>query len=336
MAARQSVDPSTVSMLNPSELLQAAVGAVLTEEGGFQLNSESAINARRTADTVLKWSCIEENHEQYSTFSSEISKSIESYVCTAVRYNSTAQVRLETIWKAFFQLTSSLSFKLKWENFLRPIITTSPCPIFYQYVTDYIFKYHVKANFPIIEPSASVEVDTLTYFEKNAIRYAAGYVPKALRKKLKKSLHPNKENFISCLDDMLQNEETDKDESEEWTNLIDRGGLSHVSTAMYIVVAAMEIEIKRHLKQPDKLVSKFREQLVQEITGSNDVLFYWSIVAAPWDLEAHIEMELLKMIADLWTTIRGFSYASSWIERYKQATKKTMQKSKGLRKTLIK
>ena len=39
-------------------------------------------------------------------------------------------------------------------------------------------------------------------------------------------------------------------------------------------------------------------------------------------------------IAELWVTIRGFSFARSFMELYKQREKKTLEKSKALRKTL--
>jgi len=41
------------------------------------------------------------------------------------------------------------------------------------------------------------------------------------------------------------------------------------------------------------------------------------------------------MIVNEWATIRGFSYASAWIEKFKQDKKMTTEKSKGLRKQLI-
>ena len=44
---------------------------------------------------------------------------------------------------------------------------------------------------------------------------------------------------------------------------------------------------------------------------------------------------LLHMLVDHWVTIRGYSFASSYVERYKQKQKKTVQKSKGLRKNLL-
>ena len=47
-----------------------------------------------------------------------------------------------------------------------------------------------------------------------------------------------------------------------------------------------------------------------------------------------IEMELLQMVIGMWVTIRGFSNASDWVEKFKLLEKKTKQKSKGIRKTL--
>ena len=42
----------------------------------------------------------------------------------------------------------------------------------------------------------------------------------------------------------------------------------------------------------------------------------------------------MAMITELWVTVRGFSYAGAWMELYKQRVKKTLQRSKGLRKVL--
>ena len=41
------------------------------------------------------------------------------------------------------------------------------------------------------------------------------------------------------------------------------------------------------------------------------------------------------MIVNEWVTIRGFSFASNWIEKYKQANKIKTGKSKGLGKKLL-
>lgn len=40
---------------------------------------------------------------------------------------------------------------------------------------------------------------------------------------------------------------------------------------------------------------------------------------------------LLEMVVAQWVKIRGFSYASAWVEQYKE-TQKNLKKSKGVRK----
>ncbi|KAL5471163.1 hypothetical protein EMCRGX_G029250 [Ephydatia muelleri] len=69
-----------------------------------------------------------------------------------------------------------------------------------------------------------------------------------------------------------------------------------------------------------------------ELQQSEDVLFHWSLIAATWDDE--VAAKLMTMIVELWVTVRGFSLASAWIEQYKGATKKTLQKAKPLRKQI--
>ena len=66
--------------------------------------------------------------------------------------------------------------------------------------------------------------------------------------------------------------------------------------------------------------------------NSADVLFYWNIVSESWEEE--VASTMLRMIVNLWITIRKFSAASGWIEIHKQASSKQLQKSKGVRKRL--
>ena len=44
---------------------------------------------------------------------------------------------------------------------------------------------------------------------------------------------------------------------------------------------------------------------------------------------------LLQLIVQHWVTVRGFSFSAAYMEKYKQKHKKTVQKSKGIRKTLL-
>ena len=66
-----------------------------------------------------------------------------------------------------------------------------------------------------------------------------------------------------------------------------------------------------------------KEKIINELSTNEDVLFYWLIVGA--DIEEddeRVHTELLRRIIELFVTIRGFSYASGWLEKYKQISKK--------------
>ena len=154
-------------------------------------------------------------------------------------------------------------------------------------------------------------------------------------KKIAKSSNPAKQCIMLCLDDMLQSE-TEDHESDNWIKLVDRGGLNHVSNVMYMAIVSMELEVQKQLQQDSTLTSKFKTKLTECLLDSEDVMFFWSIVAAPWESGDEMEMKLLGMVIDMWLTIRGFSYASDWMEKLKVQEKKTKQKSKGIRKTLYK
>ena len=125
-------------------------------------------------------------------------------------------------------------------------------------------------------------------------------------------------------------ESDEDDESEEWVQSIDRRGLKHVTNMTYMASEAMEVEFRKHLIISNVINT---HKIMTEIENNGDVQFYWCIVSVGWANDtAHT---ILGMIINLWITIRGFSTASGWLEKYKQAYKRTVQKSKGVRKQLI-
>lgn len=122
--------------------------------------------------------------------------------------------------------------------------------------------------------------------------------------------------------------------SEDWIDLVDRGGLIHISDTVFSFFAAMEVVVKAHFSTDNPSVMKdVKEAVTAGVLQDSEVLFHWSMVAANWINEE--ADELLKAIVEHWITIRGFSFASAFNELYKQEQKKTIEKSKGTRKNLI-
>ena len=119
---------------------------------------------------------------------------------------------------------------------------------------------------------------------------------------------------------------------------IDRGGLKYVSDMTYMVFLSMKqkyVNIYKSARchkilkeRPSNNRLKSTQMFFFFVTGA-----YIIIVSTEW--ENTTTSTLLDVIVALWVTIRGFSGASGWLEKYKQMNKRTVQKSKGVRKQLV-
>ncbi len=309
-----------------SELLQNGVTAVLSDDG-FKIGSSSASRALKTAEELSLWILHPENQLTVSAFATQMSMSLTG--CFVAEGYRSEKHRRERMWGQYHKLRTSDG---KWQRFLETATSTPPCPIFYQHVTDAVFKQIiVKQQYPIqrAQNSEGEGEVSLTFEETNGLRYAAGYVPRALKKKLRKSAHPLKSELTLCILDMLDDGDEEHDSSCKWIDMIDRGGLTHVNTVTYHAFLLMEVELRKHLGAEPLPSLKDVAKIVKD---SDDVQFYWSMVAADWEEEE--AQGLLELVVDLWITIRGFSFASTWMEKFKAEHKKSVQKSKGVRKQL--
>ena len=100
---------------------------------------------------------------------------------------------------------------------------------------------------------------------------------------------------------------------------------------MFLLISSMEIVVKNHIALNASLVNfSMKDELSSKIISNEEVEYYWDILWA--EKEGEI---LLSLIVDHRITVRGFAYTSAWMERYKSITHKTIQKSKGIRKTLV-
>ena len=79
--------------------------------------------------------------------------------------------------------------------------------------------------------------------------------------------------------------------------------------------------------------ASFKKSVFDVIVKNENVQFYWTLLSQNIESPENSEA-LLTEIIHLWVTIRGFSMAASWMEEYKKNTKKTTQKSTGLRKAI--
>lgn len=303
-----------------------AVKAINTDEG-FQVSSPQASDAIVDASSLLEWCACTSNKAQMTSFSQRLVHSLIQCLPDG------KELEIGKMWTKFHTLRTSKYFFTLWSKFLAQSIKKGS-PIFFQFITRHLFTQLIKKHHPVAHMDMPLEVvENLTYEEKNALRYAAGYVPRNLMSKVKNSGLVNTKSLSLCLVDIMEEDGDIGDESQDWLKAVDRGGLIGISTRMYNFMYAMELVVKSFLKQ-ENLPRDIKNDLVCLIKGNNDVKRHWITLSAEWEPE---DSEILfTMILDLWVKMRGFSYASQWMERHKQQTKKTVQKSKGLRKKISK
>lgn len=306
--------------------------------------TELARNALTCAEQFLEW--MDTNKEE----SKAIASSLVSNLRGCFHKSKSTRVARDRMWEKFYKFRSSDGYKKFWKEILSDSISHKACPIFYQYVTDKVMESLITFQFPLGLEASQESPMELDYEEMSALRYTVGSVMRSLQTKVKKSAHPLKSELALCLTELLDDSgrviaiynglfnskgcDSRAHISEQWTDLVDRGGLIHVSDTLYSLFVSMEMELRSHLHTGNPgLVRGMKEQMCTSVAENEDVLFYWSTISANW-LEEEAQ-ELLTLMVKHWVTTRGFSFVSSFMEKYKCKHKKTIEKSKGLRKNLI-
>ena len=85
-----------------------------------------------------------------------------------------------------------------WTVFLCAANSLVGSPVLYQHLTDLAFKLLYLKDSIAANNTENAGVGPLTYNEVNALRYAAGYVCRDIRKKIEASHHPLKEEMTLC------------------------------------------------------------------------------------------------------------------------------------------
>ena len=155
------------------------VRAVLADNT-FSLPSGPASCAHKIAESISMW--IPDHLEGATTFEKKLTASLTT--CLQVRHSS-QKVRRERMWSAYHELRTSDQYTSEWNTFLQQSGNSDQSPIFCQYVGHFIFKKLILVHHPVVEsPQPEAGDSRFTYEETNAIRYAAGWVARALTKNL--------------------------------------------------------------------------------------------------------------------------------------------------------
>ena len=300
-----------------------AVESVLSEPR-FKFETQAAKTAYRLASVFVQSKDVHQH--RIIRFANILEEKLKTCFITTHR---TQKLKQEKMWGQYHQLRTSKQFILDWKLLLSEITEIEPCAAFIQYVTHEVFKQMMKVQFPPTTPTSKT-LPLLTDIEVNALRYVAGYVCRTLHDRLKTSSVEGKEVLVLYLSDM--NGSDKNGDGEEWINAINRGSLWQVNEEVFQTFLIIEELVRDELCLEKCTFDARKQQIIEKVVTNDDVLHQWSFCVP--DAEESISNTLLKKVVELFVNIRGFAFASSCVELYKQANKKTLSKKKALRTEL--
>lgn len=156
-----------------------------------------------------------------------------------------------------------------------------------------------------------------------------GYICRKLKKQFESSSHPNKEDIVLSLMGMCGDELDEEQGTEDWANLIDRGGLWHISDQALLTHYSTPLRRKCVLTyiqpgQASTLKEGSRQAIFEHRANNIEVVFQWCVLAS--DTSEAASKELFHAILERYMTIRGLTFASACVELHKQATHMTQRK----------
>ena len=149
------------------------------------------------------------------------------------------------VWRLFHQMRNSEGVRTLWKNFIALHTFPAAESNLTQLLLDQMLKAMLKNEAQASAVISSSTVPPLSPREKNAVRYMAGYVVISLLRKFKRPvkkpvLQEKYRIFITVLSQLkAEHQPTEIDSLSDytrlWSELIDRGGLYHVSDKVSIV-----------------------------------------------------------------------------------------------------
>ena len=207
----------------------------ILDDDSFKITSPTAAEARKVAVELLEWCTTDVNKQRLDTFIEILFNAVQKPLILSSR----GSCNREILWRNYFLVRSSEEFITNWVTFLKDANLTAT-PIFYQHMTDLVFRYLIRNHF-VGSSGDTTPATAVSSHEAGVLRYVAGYVCRHLRKKIERGNHKFKEELVLCLMALVKSGDHEECESEEeWTRMLDRGGLWYVKDTTYSLFFAIE------------------------------------------------------------------------------------------------
>ena len=249
---------------------------------------------------------------------------------------STGPTRTEACMSSFHRMRSTSSILMdKVNNFLRSLSGISHVPhLFVQMFLRIVFEKLVLRHEEIAgkEVPAPDGDDTLSRKEKNALRYAAGYIIYRLPRKVNKK--KEREGMMKVIEKMKEGSDKDTRLSytREWVETQSRGGLTMINDGTFLFFEKIELKMRQHI--PTDTTQLRNMDILTPITSAvledRTILEKWTSLCVYIELSEHASLIMLQILVGFYVQIRLFSFTKNIVERYKIHEKKQKQ-SRGLR-----
>ena len=245
-------------------------------------------------------------------------------------------VRAEKLWGLFHKF--SLQEGLKICKDCDKTINLNAGDIFWQLVMERLLLF-INSEPVATETHTATSERILSSVEKNAICYTAGFVVKKLITKYSRSTNSNAAAYLCLLKTMgcKLSEKTESNHCSKWTEIVDRGGLLHVSNTVYDLFMFLDFTVDEELtsifKAKGKGIEKVRRDKLDCLCENDEIQLVWSMITDAVEDEESVH-GLLREIASMWITTRGYSKARLVKEEYKRAKASGIKGKHSLRKEL--
>ena len=151
-------------------------------------------------------------------------------------------------------------------------------------------------------------------------------------------------DHLDCLKSLILNDQDDQDDDTEkasflqytrvWLEKTDRGGLYHITDSCFELFYEIEQTVYDKLNANFKSKEKVAlEDIEQAAYNDSDVSRLWHVCISSLDVTVKESDEILLSIIHEWTTLRGHTLTSKYMEDYKNS-KERLKKKKGIRREL--
>ena len=266
---------------------------------------------------IMQWA--EKEPTTFALFADQLYCAFETRIKIALTEKN---VRVQLVTH-FNKIILSSTYKLFWQN-LTDAAKCVQSPITNYHISNQVYMAFMKKfQKNEVGDSSRPNIVELTPDEMGAITYIGGYIIRHLIKKLTKKNPPNKNSLLLLLFNLLNDPESSDNVQvvdifniQNWSKLIDRGGLFHCIQSFVDSLLEMERIVKRTI---DNIIKD-----KTTITNIKTNILECPKISEHWNnsfidnesSSANSKYELFNYIIDEYLTLRGFAFAARFMERY--------------------